>query len=217
MTMRPVFDCSVYFVADPSLCSGRAVTDVVRAALQGGVTMIQYRDKSGTEEEILRTAKALKDITQDFQVPLIINDHVELALEAGADGVHLGQGDMNPQQAREVLGPSAIIGQTAFTPEQIGSVDPAITDYIGVGPFYPTKTDKGKPVLGPKKFAALAADAPVPVVGIGGIVPDNAAAVIAAGAAGVAMMRALSEADDPALAAQHFVQAVEHARLRKAS
>ena len=102
------------------------------------------------------------------------------------------------------MGADAIIGQTAFTEAHIAAVDPAIVDYIGTGPFYPTQTDKGKPVLGAEAFAELVALSPVPVVGVGGITPSNAAAVIDAGADGVAMMRSISEADDISAAVQAF-------------
>jgi thiamine-phosphate pyrophosphorylase len=124
--------------------------------------------------------------------------------------VHLGQGDASPEEARVKLGADAIIGQTAFTQEQIEAVDPEVVDYIGTGPFYTTQTRKGKELLGPSeaggngRFAALAALSPLPVVGIGGITPENAHAVLEAGAQGVAMMRAISEADDPEGAARAF-------------
>lgn len=169
-------------------------------------------------QDMLRTLRALKDLAARHHVPLLVNDHVELALEAGADGVHLGQGDMIPAQARALLGDRAIIGQTAYTQDHFKAIetDPAqCVDYAGTGPFYETKTKKGKPVLGAgdaAAFRALVKISSVPVVGIGGITPDNAASVIKAGADGVAMMRAISEAPDPAKAARAFVNAVETAR-----
>lgn len=214
LSKRKNFDLSVYFVADPSLCGGRDIVDVVTAAVQGGVTMVQYRDKENASAD---TAQSIKDVLASTNVPLLINDHVEIAKEIGADGVHLGQGDMDPAEARNILGDDVIIGCTAFTEEQITAIDPIIVDYIGTGPFYETKTKKGKPVLGPARFSELANLSPVPVVGIGGIEPGNAAAVIEAGADGVAMMRAISEADDPEAAAKSFADVVAAARLQKAS
>ncbi|MEZ5918477.1 MAG: thiamine phosphate synthase [Alphaproteobacteria bacterium] len=205
------------------LCAGRDILDVTQAALEGGVTLLQYRDKrpiadSNTRQDMLSTAQALKALAGRYHIPLLINDHVELALEAGADGVHLGQGDMAPAQARALLGEQAIIGQTAYTQDHFKAIktDPAqCIDYAGTGPFYETKTKKGKPLLGADNaaaFRALVEISSVPILGIGGITPDNAVPVIEAGAAGIAMMRAISEAPDPAKAACAFVNAVRTAR-----
>ncbi|MCB9983437.1 MAG: thiamine phosphate synthase [Rhodospirillales bacterium] len=223
------FNPSIYFVADPSLCAGRDIVDVVSAALRGGVTMVQYRNKSGDMKEIYAQAAMLAEMLASCPhpnpppgrgreersegggvIPFIINDHIDVAFAVGADGVHLGQGDASAAEARAKLGANAIIGQTAFTKEQIVAVDPDIIDYIGLGPFYITQTKKGKDVLGPVeqggngRFSELAALSPVPVVGIGGITPANAQAVMEAGAAGVAMMRSISEAENIEQAARAF-------------
>lgn len=209
---RGNLDLSVYFVLDPSLCAERDVLDIARAALTGGVTMVQYRDKAFPSAFTLQTVKRLLELCRKFDVPLLVNDYVDIAQEAGVDGVHLGQGDMTPQKARRLLGEQFIIGQTAYTRDQIEAVDPDVVDYIGTGPFYETQTKKGKPVLGQNDGAAfreLVALSPVPVVGIGGITPVNAAAVMEAGAGGVAMMRAISQARDPAQAAQDFVRTIK--------
>ncbi len=219
MISRQNFDCSVYFILDPSLCAGRDPVDVARAAIRGGVTMLQYRDKGSLADTIIHNLRKLKDIASKADVPFLINDHVDIAKEVGADGVHLGQDDMNPEQAREILGPEAIIGVTAFTEDQIAAINPDIVDYIGMGPFYTTQTKKNKPILGEegaRRFRELAALSPVPVVGIGGITPDNAGAVIKAGAHGVAMMRSVSESSDPEEAASAFVNAIGDSRLREA-
>jgi len=134
----------------------------------------------------------------------LINDYVDIAFAVGADGVHVGQGDLSAAQARAKLGGDAIVGLTAFNKEQIAAVDPAVVDYIGTGPVYPTQTDKGKPVLGVDGFSELVVLSLVPVVGIGGITPENAKPVLEAGAAGVAMMRSVSAADDIAAAVKAF-------------
>lgn len=217
MTAKKNFDLSVYFVADPSLCLSRDIVDIVALAVKGGATMVQLRDKDGMANDIIASAEALLPITRHAGVPLIINDRVDVAIAVDADGVHLGQDDTSIQEARATLGPDKIIGLTAFTVEQVTAAHPTLVDYIGVGPFFETKTDKGKPVLGAKKFAALATISKVPVVGIGGITPDNAADVIKSGAQGVAMMRAISAADDPQQAAQDFIRAIKDTRLRIAS
>lgn len=203
------FDLSVYFVADPAVCGGRDICDVVRAALDGGVTLVQYRDKLSEERDVYIMAERLARVVEPYDhVPFLLNDYVQMAADIGVDGVHIGQGDMKPVQARAVIGEGKILGLTAFTEEQISAVDPALIDYIGTGPFYATKTKPDKAVLGSEKFSELVALSPVPVVGIGGIEVDNAAAVIEAGADGVAMMRAVSEADDIAGAARAFVEVV---------
>lgn len=200
-------DLSIYFVADPACCEGRDIVDVVMAAVKGGVTMVQYRNKNDPMNDILAEAAMLKEWLPD-DVPLLINDHVDAAFAIGAHGVHVGQGDVSPEQARARLGEHAIIGQTAFKPEHMANVDPSIVDYVGTGPFYETKTDKGKPVLGSDKFSKVIKSSPVPVVGIGGITPDNAQAVIDAGANGVAMMRSISAADNVETAARRFKEAL---------
>lgn len=204
MPFRKSFDLSVYFVLDPACCAGRDPLNVARAAIKGGVTMIQLRDKSENLDSMLALAKDLLNLTREANIPLLINDHVDIALKSGADGVHLGQGDMPPETARKFLGEGAIIGLTAFEAEHFAALDPAIVDYAGTGPFYPTETKKGKPVLGAPGFASLAKISPVPLVAIGGITPDNYKTALEAGAAGVAMMRAISEAADPERAAKGF-------------
>lgn len=198
------FDLSIYFVADPACCNGRPIADVVMAAVDGGVTMVQYRDKSEDMPTIAANASMLAELLKSRNIPFVVNDYVDVARMAGADGVHLGQGDVDHRVARSVLGFDAIIGKTAFTKAHIEAIDDTVVDYIGTGPFYPTQTDKRKPVLGALKFAELAALRDIPMVGIGGITPENAAAVIVAGADGVAMMRSISEADDVAGAVRAF-------------
>lgn len=216
MSFRRKLDLSVYFVLDPALCAGRNAADVAAAALAGGVTIMQLRDKSEDSGARLYMAEKILELTKKAVVPLLINDHVDIALKSGADGVHLGQEDMPAVSARKLLGPDKIIGWTAFTEDHFLKLNPADVDYAGTGPFYPTKTDKGKPVLGAEKFSEIIKQSKVPVVGIGGITAENAGNVIRAGASGVAMMRSISEAPDPEFAARMIKAAVENARLEAA-
>lgn len=202
--MSKPFDLSIYFVADPHECGGRDIADVVLAAVRGGVTMVQLRNKSDPKPVIAAQAAMLAELLRPLGVPFLVNDHVEIAHDVEASGAHIGQGDMSPAEARRILGADAILGLTAFSEAHIGAVDPAVVDYIGTGPFFPTKTDKGKPVLGAERFAELIVLSPVPVVGIGGITASNAHEVMAAGANGVAMMRSISMADNPEIAAAKF-------------
>lgn len=213
IVVRKIFDLSVYFVADPALCERASLFDTVKMALDGGVTLLQLRNKVDALSDVLAQAKVLMGIANSYNVPLLINDHVGIAREINADGVHLGQGDVSASEAREMLGPDKIVGQTAFSAEHMAAIDPNVVDYVGTGPFFVTQTDKGKPVLGGKRFTELVGLSPVPVVGIGGITPDNACQVIKAGANGVAMMRSISADNDPRQAADIFVQAVRTARL----
>lgn len=206
------FDLSVYFVADPECCAGRSIIDIVKEAAAGGVTMVQYRNKAGAQQEHIKDAQAIAQFLKPLKIPFIVNDDVLLARHVGADGVHLGQGDMSPVKARNILGRTKIIGVTAFKPEHFSKIDPHVVDYAGTGPFYSTQTKPDKPVLGAALFAALVRQSAVPVVGIGGITPDNAAAVIRAGAKGVAMMRAISEHPEPRRAAQAFVKVIKLAK-----
>ena len=212
MIYRKNFDLSIYFIADSSVCAGRPVEDVVAAAVKGGATMVQLRNKICTRDIVANEARRVQGVLADSDVPFIINDHVELAAEIGADGVHIGQEDMSAKEARNIIGTDTILGLTAFTRTHYDAFDHEIIDYVGTGPFHATLTKPDKPVLGADGFAQLAKSSPVPVVGIGGITPDNAGDVIAAGAQGVAMMRAVSEAADPEIAARYFVKAVEGAR-----
>ena len=212
MIFRNNFDLSVYFIADSSVCDGRAVEDVVAAALRGGATMVQLRNKDCSRDIVIDEAKRIQGVLADSDVPLIINDYVELAAEIGADGVHIGQDDMSIRDARNIMGDNAILGLTAFTRGHYDKIDADIIDYVGTGPCYSTLTKPDKPVLGVSGLMQLVNNAPVPVVGIGGITPENTADVISAGAKGVAMMRAISDAIDPEAAAREFVKSVNRAR-----
>ena len=212
MKFRECFDLSVYFIADPSVCNGRAVEDVVAAAVRGGARMVQLRNKVDDLNVVEQQALAIQGVLVGTNVPFILNDYVELAVKIGADGVHIGQDDMSAAQAREIIGNDKILGLTAFTRGHYDGVDPRIIDYLGTGPFYSTLTKPDKLVLGAEEFEALVRTALVPVVGIGGITPDNAADVIKCGAQGVAMMRSVSEADDVEGAVRGFVGVVKGVR-----
>lgn len=200
------FDPLVYFIVDPAVCRGRPIEDVTAAAVRGGVSMVQLRNKIDTSDVVEAQARGLQRVLAGTGVPLIINDHVEVAVKVGADGVHVGQGDCDPAAAREMIGADKILGVTAYRRSHYEVIDPAVVDYVGTGPIFPTKTKPDKPVLELELFQELLVYAPFPVVGIGGITPENARAVMETKADGVAMMRAISEADDPEQAARAFVE-----------
>lgn len=208
MPKRNDFDLSVYFVVDPSVCNERAVETVVRDAVIGGVTMVQLRNKVDAPDIVEAQARVIQSILADSNVAFIINDHVVLAAKIGADGVHIGQEDMSAAQARKIIGESAILGVTAYNAAHYAAIDTACVDYLGTGPFFATLTKPDKAVLGAHGFASLVRTTSLPVVGIGGITPENACDVMAAGASGVAIMRSVSQADDVIGAAQKLADII---------
>ncbi|OJH33740.1 thiamine phosphate synthase [Cystobacter ferrugineus] len=215
---RRVPDLSVYLVTDRLLSRGRELVDVVLAAVRGGATLVQLRDKDAPARETLALGRALLERLRPLGVPLIVNDRVDLALALGADGVHVGQGDLPPEVARRLLGPDALVGLSITGAEDLPTLDPAVVDYAGVGPIFPTgsKPD-ATPALGLEELGRLRRLLPVPVVAIGGISAANAAAVIAAGADGVSVVSAICSADDCEVAASALARAVQEGRARRGS
>jgi len=212
---RRVPDLSVYLVTDRGLSRGRELVDVVLAAVRGGVTVVQLREKDASARETLELGRALLARLRPLGVPLLVNDRVDLALALGADGVHVGQRDLPPEVARRLLGPEALVGLSITGPEDLPGLDPSVVDYAGVGPLFPTasKAD-ATPALGLEGFARLRRQLPVPVVAIGGITPANASDVIAAGADGVSVVSAICSAEDCELAANTLARTVQAGRAR---
>jgi len=196
--MGLTIDWQLYVVLDTGILGGRQPLDVARAALRGGATVLQLRAKTWPIKEQVALAQALVPLAQKHGVPLIINDHADVALAVGADGVHLGVGDLPVALARAIM-PHGVIG---YSPEDIADAQRAVTDganYLGVGPFAVThtKADAGA-AIGSSGLAAVVRAVPVPVVAVGGIKQHNAAHVIAAGAAGIVVASAVVHAPDPA-------------------
>ncbi|HEX8825603.1 MAG TPA: thiamine phosphate synthase [Archangium sp.] len=212
---RRVPDLSVYLVTDRPLARGRELVDVVLSAVRGGVTVVQLREKDASARETLELGRALLARLRPLGVPLLVNDRVDLALALGADGVHVGQSDLPPEVARRLLGPEALVGLSITGPEDLPTLDPAVVDYAGVGPIFPTasKAD-ATPALGLEGFTLLRRQLPVPVVAIGGITPENASAVISAGADGVSVVSAICSAEDCAVAASTLARSVRQGRGR---
>jgi len=211
--MKPVVDWSLYVVTDRPLARGRLLEQVVEAALRGGATVIQLREKEASTREFIVLGRRLQELCRARQVPLIINDRLDVALAIEADGVHVGQDDMPVALARRFLGPDRILGATASTPQEARQAEADGADYLGCNAvFYtPTKTDTGTP-LGIEGFRRLVQTVSIPVVAIGGIKATNAAELIRAGAAGVAVVSAVMAADDPEAAAREICQVVRAAR-----
>ena len=195
---RPV-DWSLYLVTDRRLAGARPLEDVVAAAVRGGVSAVQLREKECPAREFVELARGLKTLLAPLGIPLIINDRVDVALASGADGVHIGQSDMEYDDVRRLVGPDAIVGLSVDSAEQPAPLD---LDYLGVGPIFPTgtKADAG-PALGLERLAKLRAASRHILVGIGGINATNAAAVLAAGADAIAVVSAICAAPDPEKAA----------------
>lgn len=193
-------------VTDRSLSRGRAITEVVAAAVQGGATIVQLREKDAGTREFLETARAVKAVLQPHNVPLLINDRVDIAIAVDADGVHVGQTDMPVSIVRQMIGPGKIVGLSAGKREYILADDAAQADYLGIGPAYAqtTKTNTGRAPLEPEGFAELRKLTTKPVMAIGGLKPDNSAPLVAAGADGLAVVSAIVGADDPAAASRAF-------------
>jgi thiamine-phosphate pyrophosphorylase len=195
--MRPRFDPTLYLVTDPELARGRALAEVVAAAVRGGVTLVQLRDKQAGGRALLEQARMLRAVLDPLGVPLIVNDRVDVAHAAGV-GCHVGQSDLPAAAARAILGPDALVGLSLDDMAQVDTVDPALVDYIAYGPFAATatKADAGRPV-GAEGLAEVAKLTLLPLVAIGGLDARNAATAVRAGADGVAVVRAIVAADDP--------------------
>jgi thiamine-phosphate pyrophosphorylase len=198
--------CRLCLVTDRTMLAGRRLTDVVAAAVQGGVTMVQLREKTIATRDFLELAHALKALLAPLGVPLLINDRLDIALAAGADGVHVGQDDMPVAILRQWLGPRAVIGLSITSLAQVAGDDVAQADYLGVGPIFPqsTKPDATSPI-GLEGLAAVRRAVAKPIIAIGGVAKANAAAVHAAGADGLAVVSAIMTAADPCRAAAEIV------------
>lgn len=206
-------DLSVYVLLDPRLGRGRPLDWLANEALAGGATAIQLHLKDAGPREWLKWCDTLLPMCRRAGAALIVNDRVDIAAAAGADGVHLGQDDLPAASARAILGPRPVIGVSTDTLDEIRQARVDGADYCGLGPVYPTasKTDAG-PVLGALQFCRIVKGAPLPVVAIGGVHAGNAAPLIAAGAAGVAVISAVTAAEDVRAACRRLADAVAAAR-----
>ncbi len=210
--MNPV-DLRLYGILDPERARGRDLAALARAAVGGGCTLLQYRDKHAPTRTLVERARAIKAALAGTGVPLLVNDRVDVALAAQADGVHVGQDDMHPDDARRLLGPQAIVGLTLKTEAQADALAGLPVDYgcIG-GVFATTSKDNPAPPVGLDGFARIAARARragCPVGAIAGIDETNAAGVIGAGADGVAVISAIFSAPDPEAAARRLRAVVD--------
>ncbi|MCL1817558.1 MAG: thiamine phosphate synthase [Spirochaetaceae bacterium] len=196
-------DLLLYLCTDRLLAKGRPIAEAVEAAIAGGVTMVQLREKEAETREFFGIAREIAAITRRRGVPLVVNDRIDIALAIGADGLHLGQTDMPLEEARRLVGKNVFIGISASSVEEALAAERGGADYLGVGAVFPTgsKADAGE-AIGPGRVAEIRAAVGLPIVAIGGIGPANAAEVLRSGADGVAVISAiLSQPDIRAAAA----------------
>lgn len=186
--MKAQPDYSIYLVTDDGCLQGRALIDCVREALEGGVTLVQYRAKTASSAEMYNEALQLKALCDSFKVPLIINDRLDIAMAVGAAGVHLGQDDLPCAAARRILGEDYLIGVSAHNPAEARAALLCGADYLGCGAVFGTATKADVQKLGTDGLAAICKAKGLPVVGIGGVTADNYREVRAAGADGAAIV-----------------------------
>ena len=208
-----MIDYSLYLVTDRTLSLGRSTVEVVRAAIRGGVSCVQLREKGCSTREFMDEARLLKALLAGTGVPLFINDRLDVALAVGADGVHLGQNDLPIADARRLVGNRMIIGISAESVADAVRAEAEGADYIGASPVFttPTKTDTAPP-LGLDGLRAIRRAVRLPLVAIGGIDADNAAQVLRAGADGLAVVSAIVSAPCPRTAAAAIRQQIETTR-----
>ena len=186
--MKAQPDYSIYLVTDDGCLQGRTLIDCVREALEGGVTLVQYRAKTASSAEMYAEALQLKALCDSFNVPLIINDRLDIAMAVGAAGVHLGQDDLPCAAARKILGEDYLIGVSAHNPSEAKAALQNGADYLGCGAVFGTATKADVKKLGTDGLAAICREKGLPVVGIGGVTADNYREVRAAGADGAAIV-----------------------------
>ncbi len=201
----------VYLVTDSGLSGDRSTPDIVESAIRGGVDIVQLREKGTTARKRYELGIELRELTRGADVPLVVNDRIDLAAAIDADGVHLGDDDLPVSAARDQLGEDAIVGRSVSTPEAARRAEEAGADYLGVGAVYGTtskETDPEQSNIGLDRIRAVREATDLPFVGIGGVTPETAGAVVKAGADGVAVISAITGANDPEAATRRLGAAV---------
>ena len=207
MNCRPE-DMLLYAVTDRAWLNGETLESQVEKALKGGATFVQLREKELDEELFLEEAKKIKKLCAEYHVPFVINDNVDIALKMDADGVHVGQSDMEAGKVREKLGPDKIIGVSCKTVEQALLAKKHGADYLGVGAMYPTGTKKDATAVTPEVLSEICQAVDIPVVAIGGINKDRLEPLKGTGVDGVAVVSAIFAAEDIEKATRELKEAV---------
>ncbi|MCF0252998.1 MAG: thiamine phosphate synthase [Duodenibacillus sp.] len=212
--MRPAIDLSVYLVLDPGLCGGaRGMVETALAAARGGATCVQLRAPQWKKRELAECGRALLAALAPAGVPLIVNDHADVCAAIGAQGLHVGQDDLSPGDARAVIGPDRALGLSITHARQLAAVDASLVDHIGAGPVFTTATKPdADPATGWEGLAAICRGTALPAVAIGGIKPCHAAQALSCGARGLAVVSAICGRPDPEAAARAVAEAVAQAR-----
>lgn len=201
-----------YLVTQESASNGRRTPEIVGRALEGGIDVVQLREKGLDARDRYEVGRVVRTLTAEADVPLIVNDRIDLARALGADGVHVGQSDLPVAVARDLLGESAIVGCSASTVEEALEAERAGASYLGVGAIYGTPSKSvaaKKDGIGTERIEAIVDAVDIPVIGIGGITAENARAVVDAGGTGVAVISEISGADDPTGATETLVERVD--------
>ena len=196
----------LYAVTDSRWLKGSTLAGAVEKALAGGVTCVQLREKHLPYDEFLRTAKEIKALCQSYHVPFIVDDNLDVALASDADGLHIGQNDMEASKARQLLGPDKILGVSAQTVKQAIAACNAGADYLGVGAVFPTGTKNDAEKVSLDTLKAITAAVNIPVVAIGGINADNISLLAGTGIAGAAVVSAIFARTDIKKAAAELRQ-----------
>lgn len=204
---------SLYLVTDGPLSKGRPIEYIVEAALAGGVTMVQLREKDSSTRDFIELAGRVLRMTRAVGVPCLINDRVDVALAVDADGVHIGQQDMPYEMARRLMGPDKIIGLSVESVEQAQAASDLDVDYLGISPVYLTPTkDELQTALGLDGVRAIRASSRHPLVAIGGMNARTVPDVIRAGADGIAVVSAICSAEDPQAASAGLAAMIQSVR-----
>jgi thiamine-phosphate pyrophosphorylase len=205
-------DPTLYVILDRTVAAGRDLGELLDAVIAGGARMVQLREKTWPSGQLLPLAERLRARCREAGVTFVMNDRVDLALAIEADGVHLGQDDLPPRLARPLLRQSMILGVSTHSVEQARRAQADGADYVAVGAMFPTSTKPEFELVGPALVRAVRGEIRVPLIGIGGITPDNVGQVISAGADGVAVISAVCASPDPRAASAHFLDAIRRAR-----
>jgi thiamine-phosphate pyrophosphorylase len=205
-------DPTLYVVLDRTAARGRDLDDLLAAVIEGGCRMVQLREKAWPSGRLLPLVRRLRERCARAGVTFVVNDRVDLAVAAGADGVHVGQEDLPAPDARALLRPGMLLGVSTHGVEQARVAQAAGADYVAVGAMFPTATKPDFELVGPALVRTLRPEIRVPLIGIGGITHDNVAEVVRAGADGVAVISAVCAAPDPAGATRRFLELIRSAR-----
>jgi thiamine-phosphate pyrophosphorylase len=213
--LKSNIDYSLYLVTDQKLCLGRELIEVVMEAVAGGVSIVQIREKDSDTRDFFQLAMAMKKQLEKTNVPLIINDRVDVAIAVDADGVHVGQTDLPCAVAREMIGPEKILGVSINTFEQIDEVHKLNINYLSLSPVFPTPTKPDTtPAFGIEGLKKARQMTSRPLMTIGGINKTNLKDIVDAGMDGVAVVSAICSAPSPAIAARELAEIIRQARKR---